>query len=84
MVCFSNTTTKRLEAFAHGKGIEDIGILKSSGNSAGVFFVCRLNDSLLTRWVSLGWTRAEAEASIERLSGGQGTVPSQSGYVEYA
>lgn len=81
MLTYSNSTTKRLEAFARARGI-DCGILKSPGNSAGVFFVARLGDRVLSRWISLGWTVAEAKEAIECLAtrGEASVTPSQTGY----
>lgn len=76
----SNTTTERLEAYGRARGLEGFGVIKSGGNSAGVFFCTRLHGELLTRWVSLGWTKAEAEAAIERLASGAPVQPSQTGY----
>jgi hypothetical protein len=80
MVCYSNTTTARLEAYGRARGLEGFGVLKSPDNSAGVFFCVRLDGVTLTRWISLGWTRADAEAAIERLAAERPVTPSATGY----
>jgi hypothetical protein len=84
MTAYSNTTTARLEAYARARGLEGFSVLKSNGNSAGVFFCVRRDSVTLSRWISLGWTRADAEAAIDRLAADVPTTPSQSGYVNYA
>lgn len=43
MVCYSNSTTEKLEAFGRARGLDGFGVLKSPQNSAGVFFVVQLN-----------------------------------------
>ena len=65
MFAVTNSTTAQLEAFARHRGL-DIKIVKSPGNSGGVFFVTSKNDKLLSRWISLGWTREEAEERIRQ------------------
>lgn len=84
MTCYSNTTTKKLEGFAKARGLEGFGVLKSNGNSAGLFFCVRRESVTLSRWISLGWTVAEAKEVIKRMANDQPTTPSRSGYVEYA
>lgn len=56
------------------------GVLKSPGNSAGLFFCTRLDGRVLTRWISLGWTVADARDGIERLATRGEVSPSQTGY----
>lgn len=82
MVCYSNSTTRRLEGFGRARGLEGFGVLKSPDNSAGVYFCVRLHGRVLTRWISLGWTRQAAEEAIDRLAdrGAEGVTPSASGY----
>lgn len=82
MLTVSNTTTRRLEGYARNRGL-DLGILKSPQNSAGVYFIATDDGRVLSRWVSLGWTVAEAEEAIERRAAGATPVPSQSGYVSH-
>ena len=41
MICYSNSTTKRLEGFAKARGLDGFGVLKSDDNSAGIFFCTR-------------------------------------------
>lgn len=84
MTCYSNTTTGRLEGFARGRGLEGFGILKSPGNSAGLFFCVRRDGVTLSRWISLGWTRDEAEQAIERMAADVPATPSQTGYCLHA
>lgn len=81
-VHYTNSTTKRLEGFARARGLEGFGVLASRDNSAGVFFVAQLDGRVLSRWISLGWTRSEAEGAIERLAarGAEGITPSDTGY----
>ena len=83
MLCYSNSTTKRLEGFAKARGLS-LGILKSPGNSAGLFFVVNEDGRPLNRWISLGWTVAEAKEGIERLAAEIPPVPSQTGYTAHA
>ncbi len=84
MACFSNTTTTRLEAFARARGLDGFGVLADRQNSAGVFFCTRLDGKVLSRWISLGWTRAEAKEAIERMAADEPQAPSSTGYVSYA
>jgi len=66
-----NTTTAKLEAYARARGLEGFGVLKSHGNAAGVFFCVHRDGVMLTRWISLGWTVAEAKLAIDRLAAGR-------------
>lgn len=63
----ANTTTARLAGYARRRGL-DIGVLISPCNSAGRYFISVLGGKVLTRWISLGWTRAEAEERIRRIA----------------
>jgi len=83
MTYYSNSTTARLEGFARARGLEDFAVVKSEGNSAGLFFCVRREGKLLSRWVSLGWSRADAEQAIERLAAGVPPTPSRTGYSLY-
>ena len=67
VVCSSNTTTARLAGYARRRGL-DIGILTSPDNMAGRYFVSVLDGKVLTHWISLGWTRAEAEERIRHMA----------------
>lgn len=67
VICYSNSTTKRLEAYGRARGLKGFGVLKSPQNSAGVFFCVQLGETL-TRWISLGWTAEEARAAIDQLA----------------
>lgn len=80
-VHYSNSVTARLEGFARARGIDDFGVLASRDNSAGLYFVSRLGGRVLSRWISLGWNRQEAEAAIERLAAGNDLSPSATGYT---
>lgn len=64
MTFFGNTTTARLEAFARARGLT-LGIVKSPGNAAGLFFVASVDGRPLARWQSLGWSADEARQNIE-------------------
>lgn len=81
MICFTNSTTERLAGYGRARGLEDFGVIASRDNKAGVYFVSRLNGKVLSRWIALGWTRKEAEESIERLANENDLVPSQTGYT---
>ncbi len=83
MAVFSNTTTARLEAFARARGLEGFGVLADRQNSAGVFFCVRRDGVTLTRWISLGWTWAEAEEAIERMVADLPLTPSATGYTSH-
>lgn len=76
MVTTSNTTTTRLEGFGAARGLEGFGVVKSGGR----FFCVRLSGRTLTRWISLGWTRAEAEEAITRLAADVPLTLSETGY----
>jgi hypothetical protein len=67
VVCLSNTTTARLAGYARRRGL-DIEILISPSNAAGRYFVSVLDGKVLTYWISLGWTRAEAEERIQNMA----------------
>jgi len=67
VMCYGNTTTARLTGYARRRGLE-IGVLISPCNSAGRYFVSVLDGEVLTRWISLGWTRAEAEKRIRHMA----------------
>lgn len=64
MVIFTNTTTARLEGYARARGL-DLGVIKVPDNSRGVFFVSRLGSKVLTSWITLGWTAADARHTID-------------------
>ena len=81
MTAYSNSTTDRLEGTARRLGLDGFGVLKSDGNSAGVFFCVRLDGRTLSRWIALGWTVAEARESVERLATGAGLRSSATGYT---
>jgi hypothetical protein len=65
VLLLSNSTTARLEAYARALG-HDLSILKSPQNAAGVWFVTRVSGKVLTHWISLGWTVAEAKERLQR------------------
>lgn len=67
VMCYDNTTTARLAGYARRRGL-DIGVLISPCNSAGRYFISVLGGEVLTRWISLGWTRAEAEERIRNMA----------------
>lgn len=67
VLCYGNTTTARLIGYAKRRGL-DIGVLISPSNSAGRYFVSVLDGKVLTRWISLGWTKAEAEDRIRTMA----------------
>ena len=60
---FSNRTTRHLAGYARQRGL-DVGVLFSPGNAAGRYFITYMDGKVLTHWISLGWTQAEAEERI--------------------
>ena len=67
MTAHSNTSTRKLEGFARARGL-DYGIMVDHENADGVFFCVNIDGDPLIHWRSLGWTRAEAEVALIRLS----------------
>ncbi len=84
MRILTNTTTARLESYGRARGLDGFGVVKSLDNSAGVFFVTRLGGRVLSRWIALGWTVADAKEAVQRLAFGAEPMPSATGYVAYA
>lgn len=64
MISYSNSTTRRLEAFARHHLGEDLHIVISPYNSKGRYFVTGSEGKPWYRWYSLGWTVAEAKSAL--------------------
>lgn len=67
VLCLTNTTTGRLAGYARRRGL-DIEVLISPGNAAGRYFVSVWDGKVLTPWLRLGWTKAEAEERIRYMA----------------
>lgn len=63
----STYTTQQLERFARKFG-ENLGIVASEGNSAGLYFVANIDNRPLSHWIPIGWTRSEAESRIGEIA----------------
>ena len=68
MAVYSSAKTRRLEGFAHARGLDDFGVLADRTNACGVYFCSRLDGRVLARWISLGWSYREAQEAIEALA----------------
>jgi hypothetical protein len=66
MIFYATSTTERLQGYARARGME-FGIAYAPDNSAGAYFVINVDRRPLPHWIALGWTRAEAEESIDQM-----------------
>ena len=66
MICYSNTTTARLEGYARARGLT-LGIAITPDNTGGRYHVVNEDAQPLTHWWGLGWTVAEAQDRIDEV-----------------
>jgi hypothetical protein len=72
MLIQTNSTTERLEAFGRNRLLDRPHVIKSPDNSAGVFFLVGMAGKTWPRWVSLGWTAADAKARLAEIAAERG------------
>ncbi len=64
MTFYETWTSRRLEGYARARGF-DYGIAYTPGNSTGAYHVISIDGQPLSRWQALGWSRDEAESTID-------------------